>query len=75
MMPLPRRVRQQARIEGLNPDVWDEDGYVVIDADINKAAFALNRSTARRTDCGSSRRSRAPPPNNGIARWRKRGVI
>jgi hypothetical protein len=35
MMPLPRRVRQQARIEGLNPDVWDEDGYVVIDPDIN----------------------------------------
>jgi hypothetical protein len=24
-----------ARIEGLNPDVWDEERYVVIDPDIN----------------------------------------
>ena len=27
-----REMRQQARIEGLNPDTWDEDDFAVIDS-------------------------------------------
>jgi hypothetical protein len=33
---LLRKMRAQARIEGLNPDIWDEHDYAIVDPDINK---------------------------------------
>jgi hypothetical protein len=33
---LLRKTRVQARIEGLNPDLWADDDYAVVDPDINK---------------------------------------
>ena len=31
-----RKMRAQARVEGLNPDIWDEADYAIVDPDINK---------------------------------------
>jgi hypothetical protein len=29
-------MRAQARVEGMNPDLWDENDYPIVDPDINK---------------------------------------
>jgi hypothetical protein len=36
MTLLLRKTRDQARIEGLNPDLWAADDYSIVDPDINK---------------------------------------
>ena len=37
MTLLLRTTRSQARIEGLNPDIWDEDDYAVNDPEIDES--------------------------------------
>jgi hypothetical protein len=31
-----RKMRARARVEGLNPDLWADDDYAIVDPDINK---------------------------------------
>jgi hypothetical protein len=38
-----RQMRQQARLEGLNPDLWAEDDYAAIDADIARRVGRIYR--------------------------------
>jgi hypothetical protein len=41
--PILRMTRDQARIEGLNPDIWAGDDYVVVDPDLNKRVGRIYR--------------------------------
>ena len=58
-------MRQQARLEGLNPELWAQDDYAVIDADIARRVGRIYRSDPKwvwllETEPG-------PQPNSGAA--------
>jgi hypothetical protein len=60
-----RQMRQQARLEGLNPDLWAHDDYAVIDPDIARQVGRICRGDRKwkwllETEL-------APPPNGGLA--------
>jgi hypothetical protein len=44
---LLRKMRAQARVEGLNPDIWAEDDYAIIDPGINKRVSRIYPETAK----------------------------
>jgi hypothetical protein len=54
---LLRKTRDQARIEGLDPDIWAEDDYAIVDPDTNRRVGRIypERSRASRSGCGSCR--------------------
>jgi hypothetical protein len=64
-----RRMRAQARIEGLNPDIWAEDDYAIVDPDINKRVGRIYPEVI----LGEPKwlwflqTELAPPPNSGKA--------
>jgi hypothetical protein len=66
---LLRKTRDQARIEGLNPDLWAADDYSIVDPDINKRVGRIYPETI----LGEPKwlwflqTEAAPPPNSGKA--------
>jgi hypothetical protein len=66
---LLRTMCAQARVEGLNPDLWAEDDYAIVDPDINKRVGRIYPELIK----GESKwmwflqTELAPPPNSGKA--------
>jgi hypothetical protein len=66
---LMRTMRAQARVEGLNPDIWDENDYAIVDPDLNKRVGRIYPEII----LGESKwlwflqTEPAPPPNSGKA--------
>jgi hypothetical protein len=53
----------------LNPDIWADDDYAIVDPDLNKRVGRIypEMILASRSGCGSCRPEPAPPPNSGEA--------
>jgi hypothetical protein len=66
---LLREMRAQARIEGLNPDLWAEDDYAIVDPDINKRVGRIYLETIQGEPkwMWFLQTEPAPPPNSGVA--------
>ena len=64
---LLRKMRAQARIEGLNPDIWAADDYAIVDPHINKRVGRIYPEVIK----GELKwmwflqTEPAPPPNSG----------
>jgi hypothetical protein len=69
MTLLLRKMRAQARVEGLNPDIWADDDYAIVDPDINKRVGRIYPEII----LGEPKwlwflqTEPAPPPNSGKA--------
>jgi hypothetical protein len=66
-MPLLlRKTRTQARIEGLDPSIWDEDDYAILDeAKVGRLYTQRIHGEMKWVWCLQT--DPAPPPNTGIA--------
>jgi hypothetical protein len=66
---LLRTMRAQARIEGLNPDIWDENDYAVVDPDISKRVGRIypEMILGEPNWLWFLQTEPAPPPNSGMA--------
>jgi hypothetical protein len=60
-----RLMSQQAGLEGLNPDLWGEDDYAVIDPDVARRVGRVYRSD--RKWMWFLQTEPAPPPDSGTA--------
>jgi hypothetical protein len=64
-----RKTGDQARIEGLDPDIWDENDYTIVDPDANKRVGRIYPETIRGEQqwLWFLQTEPAPPPNSGVA--------
>jgi len=66
-MPLLlRKTRTQARIEGLDPTIWDEDDYAILD-EAKVGRIYSQRIHGEPKWVWWQQTDPAPPPNTGIA--------
>jgi hypothetical protein len=66
---LLRKMRAQARVEGLNPDIWADDDYAIVDPDLNKRVGRIYPEMIRGEPkwMWFLQTEPAPPPNSGVA--------
>jgi hypothetical protein len=66
---LLRTMRAQARVEGLNPDLWAKDDYAIVDPDINKRVGRIYPEMIKGEPkwMWFLQTEPAPPPNSGKA--------
>jgi hypothetical protein len=63
------KMRAQARVKGINPDIWAEDDYAIVDPDLNKRVGRIYPEVI----LGEPKwlwflqTEPAPPPNSGKA--------
>jgi hypothetical protein len=62
-----RKTRTQARIEGLNPSIWGEDDYSVIDGETRVGRIYRERIQGEWRWLWFLQTEPAPPPNQGVA--------
>jgi hypothetical protein len=62
-----RKTRTQAQIEGLNPDIWGEDDYSIIDGETRVGRIYRERIQGEWRWLWFLQTEPAPPPNQGVA--------
>jgi hypothetical protein len=62
-----RTMRAQARVEGLNPDLWAANDYAIVDPDINKRVGRIYPEMIKGEPkwMWFLQTEPAPPPNSG----------
>jgi hypothetical protein len=67
-MLLLRKMRAQARVEGMNPHLWADDDYAIVDPDINKRVGRIYPELIKgeRKWMWFLQTEPAPPPNSGV---------
>jgi hypothetical protein len=66
MTLLLRKTRAQARIEGLDPTIWDDDDYAIVD-ETKVGRIYTHRIHGEMKWVWCLQTDPAPPPNTGVA--------